>query len=102
MTRASFLALVVLGTAGAGAPPSLPVPPIPPRHPPTDQAAPVPNMDAHAPVPQAVQGAQLSPNLFVYRNHDTSLGYSPGSRVQTADDNKLQPAPGFTLRVPIQ
>jgi hypothetical protein len=98
-----WLALVLVMTATAAAPaPNLPVPPIPPANPPRYLAAPVPNVDARAPSPVSQEGAQLSPYLFRYNNYDPSVGYTPGSRVQTSDDRKILPVPGFTLRVPIQ
>ena len=61
MTHNSLALFVLFATVGAapGPTPSLPVPPIPPAHPPTGQLAPVPNPELRGtqdPVSRGTQG----------------------------------------------
>ena len=93
------LGLIVMG---AGPTPVLPVPPIPPLHPPTDQLAPVPDADAHAPALLGSPGMQFSVNDFRVTRFDSSLGYGRGSRFQTNEEKRPIQTPGVTLRVPLQ
>ena len=59
MMRTLWAVVVLLATAGASPPRALPVPPIPPAHPPTDQSAPIPDRDAQAP-PETARKARGS------------------------------------------
>lgn len=93
------LGLIVMG---AGPAPVLPVPPIPPSHPPTDQLAPVPNVDARAPALLDSPGMQFSVNDFRVSRFDASLGYGRGSHFQTSEEKRPIQTPGVTLRVPLQ
>ena len=94
---------LVLGLAAMGAgPPTLPVPPIPPAHPPTDQAAPVPDINAEAPSARGAQGMKWSLNDFRVNRYGSSLGYSRGSQFQTSEEKRPIQTPGLTLRVPLQ
>jgi hypothetical protein len=80
----------------------LPVPPIPPLHPPLAEIAPVPNTDARAPVAPETESPTLDVRLFRARPYDPSLGFAPGSRYQTAEDRKPIQTPGFSISVPLK
>lgn len=105
MTRLQ-LALLSGIVAGAASPPpphaALPVPPIPPAHPPVDQAAPLPDGDLRGPPLDSVQGARIGLTQFRKQNYDPSSGYAPGSRYQDSEDRRVIQTPGLTLKVPIQ
>jgi hypothetical protein len=79
----------------------LPVPPIPPAHPPLDQSAPIPDVDAAGPLSSAVL-----PNVtlqdFRATQFDQSLGYAPGSKFSTSEDKRSIQTPGLTWKVPLQ
>ncbi|HEX2943587.1 MAG TPA: hypothetical protein VHO91_21205 [Rhodopila sp.] len=81
----------------------LPLPPVPPAHPPEADKAPVPNRDAHTPI--LATTAKPSVDVRVYRAHlyDPSMGFAPGSRYQPLEDRKatIQP-PGLGLIVPLK
>jgi hypothetical protein len=106
MKRLLTLSLSLLLTVAAGPvkypePALLPVPPIPPAHPPSDQSAPVPNADAAAPA-----SATLLPNVtfqdFRAAQFANSPGYAPGSQFQTSEDKRSIQTPGLTWKVPLQ
>lgn len=107
MKRTGWLVLGLLLTAAAGPvrrepPPRLPVPPIPPAHPPTDLTAPMPNANAYAP-----PAASLLPNVTLQdfranQSGDKSLGYAPGSQFETSEDKRPIQTPGLTWKVPLQ
>jgi hypothetical protein len=80
----------------------LPVPPIPPDHPPIGDTAPVPDVDARAPVPPSSE--QTSINVKLYRSDppDTSLGFLPGSRFRNSEERKPIQTPGFSITVPLR
>ena len=80
---------------------NLPVPPIPPAHPPSDQSAPIPNADAAAPASAAVL-PNVSWQDFRATNFDQSLGYAPGSRFSTSEDKRSIQTPGLSWKVPLQ
>lgn len=101
MKRLCLALLLGLATIAAGPPPPLPVPPIPPAHPP-DQAAPMPDTEAHGPAPEIAQGPKLSVTDFRVRNYDQSQGYAMGSHFQTSEDKRVIQTPGLTLRLPLQ
>ena len=54
--RTGLALFLLLAVTGAGPAPSLPVPPIPPEHPPAAQSAPIPNPDARAPLDTSSAG----------------------------------------------
>jgi hypothetical protein len=101
--------LITMPGAGHAAPPAaeqedLPVPPVPPEHPPDDVAAPVPNADLTAPVPQASAGPSLRPTLNE-RPPDLPGGDPiPGTVYRYDQEQKRQfiPNPGIQLVVPLQ
>ena len=102
MMRASWAVFVLLATAGASPPHPLPVPPIPPAHPPVEQSAPVPNPDLQGPA-DASRGPQVSFTDFrIDRDKQSSLGYSPGSQFQTNEDRRVIQTPGLSVRLPLQ
>jgi hypothetical protein len=99
------LALLLIAVAGAAPTPtpSLPVPPIPPEHPPMDQSAPVPNPDLRGPQDTSGDGTRLTFTDFrLDRDKQSSLGYSPGSQFQNGEDRRVIQTPGLTVRVPLQ
>jgi hypothetical protein len=100
--RASLAVLALLVTTGASPVRSLPLPPIPPAHPPVDRLAPVPNLDARAPLPDSPQGTRVVVNNFRYRNYDQSMGYTPGSQFQSSEEKRVIQTPGILMRVPLQ
>ncbi len=104
MKRRLLVLLVGLAAIAAGPPPPppLPVPPIPPAYPPPDQAAPVPDTEAHGVAPENPQGPQLGITDFRARNYDASQGYAMGSHFQTSEDKRVIQTPGLTLRLPLQ
>ncbi len=81
---------------------NLPVPPIPPSVPLIGDAAPVPNLNAEAPV--APSSDEPSVNVRMYRNqlYDQSAGFVPGSRYQSAEDRKPIQTPGLIISVPLK
>jgi hypothetical protein len=105
MTRSVWLLLSLLliaaGPAKRIAPPPLPVPPIPPAHPPTAQSAPVPDPNLAAPL-----AGSLLPDVkfqdFRASQYSTSPGYAPGSQFQTSEDKRPIQTPGLTWKVPLQ
>jgi hypothetical protein len=105
--RAGWLVFGLLLTVAAGPTrpvisPSLPVPPIPPAHPPMDQTAPMPNANVSAPT-----AGSLLPNVTLQdfranQSSDRSLGYVPGSQFETSEDKRPIQTPGLTWKVPLQ
>jgi len=80
----------------------LPLPPLPPEHPPVAEAAPVPNVDAEAPA--APTSEKPSVNIKMYRAsmYDPGVGFTPGSRYQSSEDRKPIQTPGFSVNVPLK
>jgi hypothetical protein len=93
-------AFLALGT-GAMAD-DLPVPPIPPGHPPMAEAAPVPDVNAEAPVSPVSEKVSVDVRLYRVNLYDPSLGFAPGSRYQSTEDRKAIQTPGFTVNVPLR
>jgi hypothetical protein len=104
MSRVGWLLVALFATAAAGQKQSLPLPlpPVPPAHPPADRGAPVPDPYISAPR----EGPPPLSNITVrdFRMDDTnhSLGYTPGSQFQTSEDKRSIQTPGFSFRVPLQ
>ncbi len=85
----------------------LPLPPIPPAHPPTDGPAPTPNRDATPASAPPSEGPRIMPWLVrvpSYQNDfDRSEGFIGGSRLQEDPlDRRLTPSPGFNLQIPFK
>jgi hypothetical protein len=100
------LLLGLLLVAGAGPAkhtpePDLPIPPIPPAHPPGDQSAPIPDADASRPASTAVL-PNVTVQDFRATQFDQSLGYAPGSKFSTSEDKRAIQTPGLSWKVPLQ
>lgn len=102
MTRACCLAFILLATVAAGPPSPLPVPPIPPLHPPMDQSAPLPNPDIEAPPTEASQGPQFSLHDFRVNHFTSGMGYTPGSQFEASEEKRAIQTPGVAVKVPLQ
>jgi hypothetical protein len=109
MKPGGWLALAVPFILAAAPAPggSLPLPPIPPAHPPNEGPAPTPDRDAAAPLPPSSDGPTIAPRFLrvpsYQHNFDQSQGYVSGSRrEEDPSDRRLLPAPGFNLRVPLK
>jgi hypothetical protein len=103
VTRIGLLVLALMLAMAAGArADDLPVPPLPPRHAPPADTAPVPDRDASGPIPQP--GDEPSFNVRLYRSKpfDPSAGFTPGSRYQSTEDRKAIQTPGISMSVPLQ
>jgi hypothetical protein len=87
---------------GSAAAQDLPTPPVPPDHPPQADGAPVPNIDAQAPLQVKEEGTSV--NVMLYRAHyfDPSMGFAPGSKYQSSEDRKAIQTPGFSVTVPLK
>jgi hypothetical protein len=81
---------------------NLPVPPIPPEHPPVAEVAPTPNVDARAPVAPASASPTFDVRLFRASPYDPGMGFAPGSRYQTSEDRKPIQTPGVSISVPLE
>jgi hypothetical protein len=102
MTRPGWCAFVLLATAAASPHPSLPIPPIPPAHPPADEAAPMPDPDLRPPAGEIRSGPQIKLQDFRQGREDQSLGYSPGSHFRTSEDKRVIQTPGLSVQVPLR
>lgn len=80
---------------------TLPIPPIPPLHPPASDLAPVPDRDIRPPV-SAPEGVRLRPEVFSAARPETSLAFSPGSRYQASDERAPLQTPGLRMTVPLR
>ena len=102
MMRVCFAVLILLATVGASPRRPLPVPPLPPAHPPSDQAAPLPDRDIQPPRDAGSQGPQVGLRDFRIRRFDDSPGYAPGSKFENEEDKRPIQTPGLTVRVPLR
>ena len=93
-------AIVILGPAALAD--QLPVPPVPPDHPHLGEIAPVPNVDARAPLAPVSHAPTVDVRLFRNRPYDPAMGFAPGSRYQTNEDRKPIQTPGLSISVPLQ
>jgi len=68
-----------------------------------DEPAPMPDADIFAPIPRVddPKAAHVTPNLFRPKTQFRGDGYSPGSTVQESQERTLKPAPGISLKVPL-
>jgi hypothetical protein len=82
---------------------NLPVPPEPPAAgPPTRfQPAPTPNRDVELSKPKASTATTFSPSLFTRPEEYHGDGFSKGSTVQSDQEKRLKPTPGFSLHMPL-
>lgn len=98
---AGLLVIVAAGPVRHAPPARLPVPPIPPPHPPIAQSAPVPNSDIDAP-PAASVMPSVTFRDFRARKYANSPGYTPGSQFETNEDKRPIQTPGLSWKVPLQ
>ena len=94
---AGFLTFATVAMANG-----LPTPPFPPEHPPSSSIAPVPNLDAHAPLVVDAVGPRVNVRLFHRNTYTTSMGFAPGSEYRSSDSRILLPTPGFSVDVPLR
>jgi hypothetical protein len=80
----------------------LPIPPIPPEHPPLAEVAPIPDVDARAPVILESEAPSVDVRLYRAKAFDPSMGFVPGSRYQTNEDRKPIQTPGLSISVPLK
>ncbi len=68
-----------------------------------DEPAPMPDADIFAPVPRVddPKAAHVTPSLFRPKTQFRGDGYSPGSTAQESQERILKPAPGISLKVPL-
>lgn len=65
--------------------------------------APVPDIDlVPHPRQEHVPAAELSADLFTNKKTYRGEGYLPGSTVQGSQERHVNPAPGFSLKVPLE
>jgi hypothetical protein len=88
--------------AGAGPHVALPLPPPLPANPPTDEAAPVPDIDLFAPSRVARDDTEFALRIYRMQNFGTSEGYIPGSAYQSPEQRRPMQTPGFVVTVPLQ
>jgi hypothetical protein len=99
--RGAFLIGLLLSGSLAFAD-ELPVPPMPPDNPPADDTAPVPNVDARAPMVPLSERPSVDVKLYRSSPPDPSLGFAPGSRYQSTEDRKPIQTPGLSVSVPLR
>jgi hypothetical protein len=102
LTRTSLILLMGLATAAAAPGPDLPIPPIPPKRPPTDVAAPVPDSDVRAPLVIASEDPRVQIRNFRVDRYDQSRGFLPGSRYESSEERKGIQTPGLSVTVPLR
>jgi hypothetical protein len=95
-----FAAFIVIGPLAMAN--DFPVPPVPPDLPPLADAAPVPDINAKAPVTPASDQPSVNVRLYRAKTYDPSVGFVPGSRYQTSEDRKPIQTPGFSISVPLK
>lgn len=95
-----FAGVIAIGSMAEAE--GLPIPPVPPTNQPLDHAAPVPNIDARAPVVAQSEGPTVDVRLYRARTYDSSVGFVPGSRYQSSEDRKPIQTPGFVVSVPLK
>lgn len=67
------------------------------------QPAPLPNRDYEAPAgPRASNAPQVTPGLITRRELYRGEGFSRGSTSESETEKRVKPAPGFSLRMPLQ
>jgi hypothetical protein len=63
----------------------------------------MPDADIYPPVVRRdnPKAAELAPHLFRPKTQFRGDGYSPGSTAQERQEHQLKPAPGISLKVPL-
>lgn len=97
-----IIAALLCGLLLGAAAPALPLPPLPPAHPPTDQAAPVPNVDVRAPQTVVLPHTAVGVRVFRMPGNATGLAFIPGSAYDSPEDRRPVQTPGITVSVPMQ
>jgi hypothetical protein len=87
---------------GPAAAEALPVPPIPPLRIPAGGDAPMPDLEATGPQPEAGDAASVSFKLYRATVFNTNLGFAPGSRFQDHEERKPFQTPGLAVSVPFK
>jgi hypothetical protein len=99
--KTALLACIVLAAAGAGSwAQSLPVPPVPPAHPPTTDA-PMPNFDTAIPAEPGRSLVTLDTGINHRQAPTPGLGYAPGANYQLDNDRRTFVLPGIMMHVPL-
>ena len=94
--------LLLFTATGAGPAPTLPLPPVPPEHPPTEQTAPIPNHGCPWAARHRFSRNAVQITDFRVPRRDASKGYTPGSHFQSSSERRDIDTPGLTVRVPLQ
>jgi hypothetical protein len=100
--RKRLLLVVFTANASFAMAEDLPLPPLPPEHPPQAEAAPVPNVDAQAPVTPTSESPSVNMKMYRASMYDPGVGFAPGSRYQSSEDRKPIQTPGFSVDVPLK
>lgn len=98
----AWSALLFLATMNTAWAETLPLPPMPPRHPPSEERAPVPNLETAEPAEPDSGQPTVDVRLYRAHSYDPSMGFTPGSRYQTTEERKPIQTPGVSLTVPLQ
>jgi len=80
---------------------SLPLPPRPPVQVLAEELAPLPDADLAMPGARA-QRARFHVRIFSLDEHDSGLGFIPGSAYPAPEDRKPMQTPGITVSVPMR
>jgi hypothetical protein len=98
LCAAFLLALCITGANAREA--RLPVPPVPPAHPPSIDA-PVPNLNVPVPYIEAAR-TNMTLDEGINRRATPTMGeaYGPGARYKMDSDRRLFSLPGVMLRMP--
>lgn len=100
MNRILLICLIIVTSPALAD--GLPVPPLPPDHPPPGETAPIPDLGARVPLTPSSERPSVDVRLYRATPPDPSLGFAPGSRYQSAEDRKLIQTPGFSISVPLE
>ena len=100
MRRVLLAVFVIFGPAAMAQ--DLPVPPIPPEHPLLPDTAPVPDIDAQAPVAAASDAPSVDVKFYRATLYDPGLGFAPGSQYQINEDRKPLQLPGIGISMPLK
>ncbi len=96
-----LVAILLAGAVVGAARSSLPLPPTPPKHIPTGEAAPVPDRSPLT-ADRGTRTTEFRLRIFSLDEHDSGLAFIPGSTYAAPEDRKLMQTPGFTVSVPMQ
>ena len=100
MKRILLATFIVVGPAAMAE--RLPVPPIPPRQLSQSEIAPVPDVDAQAPIAPASESPRFDVKLYRAQPYDPGFGFAPGSRYRSSEDRKPIQTPGLIVSVPLK